>query len=38
MTWAGQVSPALAQDGQTAAGPSTVRVFTGASDGKEFRF
>jgi pilus assembly protein CpaB len=36
ITWAGQVSPALTEDGQIAGG--TVRVFTGASDGKEFRF
>jgi pilus assembly protein CpaB len=36
-TWAGDVSPALGGSLQPS-GPSVIRVFMGATDGKEFRF
>jgi pilus assembly protein CpaB len=36
-TWAGDVSPALGGSMQPT-GPSVIRVFMGATDGKEFRF
>lgn len=38
VTWAGDVSRALNLNDPTHAAPSTVRVFQGASDGKEFHF
>lgn len=38
ITWAGDVSPALKETHQNSGSSGTVRVFTGAADGKEFHF
>ncbi|MBV9783509.1 MAG: Flp pilus assembly protein CpaB [Acidisphaera sp.] len=38
ITWAGDVSPALRDVHQNTTTVNTVRVFTGAADGKEFHF
>ncbi len=38
VTWAGDVSPALTLNNPARGVPNTVRVFQGASDGKEFHF
>jgi pilus assembly protein CpaB len=38
VTWAGDVSPALRLNNPDRRAPNTVRVFQGASEGKEFHF